>query len=1262
MLKRLVEWLNIFWKRVFGRKRTRSQNRIKRQNVVHQAPELTNADLEVLYNQLLEGVYQARGQQWAQKYLQRMENRISVDRWLDWLLNFGEKLLASPAPNNQLATRMVQLGELGVGVIGDLSYDIGIRLLTRNLGEISWEENEENAEHTTSTAILTSIEIGDVENFEELEWEYEAPVTQTIAQDVPRASAKGGIQSCELVWEHQAEEAEESVESISPTLEETQSEEELVENFRELVWEYQAEESIAPTLEETLSEEELIENFRELVWEYQASEAENITPVVEEVISDRLMSVGETLMENTPEESAQTTWDDSLANLEPDVAQTLDELLVRLDQSTSLVQQLASGLAIHSSEARQLISTDTQAQEWFYQGLQLAKTGDLSGAIACYDEALQINPSMYDVWFNRGLTLFHLGQLSEAIASYDRALLIKQDSPKAWYNRGGILGELGQFEEAIASLDVALEIQPNNEEAWSSRGFALLKLGRLSEAVSSYDKALDLQPEDPQNWYYRGIALAVDQRNLEAIASYDNALLIDPDYPEVWIDRGVVLGQLGQWSEAIESWDKALEIQPHFYLIWFNRGIALDNLGRKTEAIASYHKAIEINPEFHLAWYNQAVALFHIGEFVEAIAAYDGALQLQSDYWEAWIGRGTSAGMAVNPILKEGDYDAKLISYEAGLDYVRQDTQQEGWGRLHLAIANAHYDRGKRHPTPRYYWRQAVSEYNQALLTLTQEDFPQLHLEVLQNFIKALIGLGEITYAQELLQYATDVWQRLLNEPSSEESKKQLALKFASFGQLAVDLAIQSGEWRQALEIAEYNKNACLTWLICGWIDDISSPNYPEIQQLLNPTTAIIYWHISPYALRTFIIKDNAPEPIPVFTPIISAAVSDEFPLPEAVQILVELEDWLDDWNQQYQEYRSLDQNKQSKDNHSWLVDMEQRLLHLKNILNISTIEHELEGINKLILIPHRDLHRFPLHALFSIYSEEESSSSNANYTITYLPSAQIGLSLNSQLEPQGYEEKLLSIEHPNSTDYPPLKFAKLESETISQMFNKPKRYQGAQATKNVVEYALSCEYNIFHFTGHATDNFIEPKKSQLVLSGEDKLTLEEICEKTLTSYNLVTLSACETAITSKQTITTEYLGLANGFLNRGSAHVIRTLWTVESTANALLMIEFYRRRQPNKLEATALAEATKWLKELTVGELNKWYENLLSTLPAEEFRFKAYLATEMYRTRKVAANEKLYNQPYYWAAFTIAGKVITEVKESKNLENFYALILDQEF
>ncbi|MFM8007337.1 MAG: hypothetical protein ACKO86_20880, partial [Dolichospermum sp.] len=37
------------------------------------------------------------------------------------------------------AARLVQLGELRVGEISNLSYDIGMKILTRNPGEPIWE-------------------------------------------------------------------------------------------------------------------------------------------------------------------------------------------------------------------------------------------------------------------------------------------------------------------------------------------------------------------------------------------------------------------------------------------------------------------------------------------------------------------------------------------------------------------------------------------------------------------------------------------------------------------------------------------------------------------------------------------------------------------------------------------------------------------------------------------------------------------------------------------------------------------------------------------------------------------------------------------------------------------------------------------------------------------------------------------------------------------------------------------------------------------
>ncbi len=128
-------------------------------------------------------------------------------------------------------------------------------------------------------------------------------------------------------------------------------------------------------------------------------------------------------------------------------------------------------------------------------------------------------------------------------------------------------------------------------------------------------------------------------------------------------------------------------------------------------------------------------------------------------------------------------------------------------------------------------------------------------------------------------------------------------------------LAVDYGDLVEAWEIAEQAKNACLTWLIDGWQEeDIESISYAEVQPLLNPQTAIIYWHISPSALHTFILKDQAPSPILSFTPMQDAGLFSlgktptrlhEVPLPEAVQRLIDFEDWLEHWNQQYQEYCS---------------------------------------------------------------------------------------------------------------------------------------------------------------------------------------------------------------------------------------------------------------------------------------------------------------------------------------------------------------------
>ncbi|MEG4282183.1 CHAT domain-containing protein, partial [Microcoleus sp. A006_D1] len=809
----------------------------------------------------------------------------------------------------------------------------------------------------------------------------------------------------------------------------------------------------------------------------------------------------------------------------------------------------------------------------------------------------------------------------------------------------------------------------------------------------------------------------------EAIASYDKALEIKPDKHEAWYNRGIALRNLGKYEEAIASYDKALEIKPDKHEAWNNRGLALYKLGKFEEAIASYDKALEFKPDDHEAWYNRGIALYNLGKFEEAIASYDKALEIKPDFHEAWINRGNTVASAPrynhliyemlqlqfpasppvtrtisNPNLNRRGYEGRIFTLEAGLEYCQEKTHPEGYGKLHKALGNAHYNRGKLN-SPHTYWSKAAASYKAALKTLTKEAFLELHLEILQALIKTLVGLKETEEANKIQRDATDLLHRLLTDKNySQLSEKQLADKLVRFEQLTVNIFMQSGQLTEALETAEQDKNVCLSWLL----NALPIPHYqeeteatvthPQIQQLLNPTTCAIYWHLSDAALTTFIIKSDellSPEDCYTKSP-------DEF------------EEWVKDWNQQYADYQDKSQENANKQNHPWRAEMPSKFALLKDILQISNIEQQLQsnGITNLILIPHRDLHRFPIHALFS-----------SEFVITYLPSAQFGLSLKhrlnseiSRLSPSSDPPKsplrrgtlntpvypdtietlntpvfpdtmetlntlvppflrgargdqasaindknsILSIENPDSIIIDengqrkkllPLPAAEIESEIICRMFAKSTRRGENAATLDEVTRLLPQPHHIFHFTGHGSYDFDNPQQSTLYLSDTHRLTVKEIIQLNLSNYKLICLSACETAVTDKQTILAEYVGLISGFMRAGVGCVVSTLWPVQSGASTLLMIDFYRRwREGGDSLPVALANSQKWLQSATGEDLAAWCQREIdkisensSELSEDEVSLRRFFKSNRQNLAKMGLDQP-YQHPYYWAAFTLTG------------------------
>ena len=757
-----------------------------------------------------------------------------------------------------------------------------------------------------------------------------------------------------------------------------------------------------------------------------------------------------------------------------------------------------------------------------------------------------------------------------------------------------------------------------------------------------------------------------------ALTCFENALALDPNNHDAWNGRGIALCQLKIYGEGIASFDQALKIKPDDYIVWDNRGAALlDWEGFEEEAIASFDHALKIKPDDQEAWLGRGLAQYYLSRYEDAIASYDKTTQIKPDDHRAWINRGNAVGKSLNynpqapvilqrqfptsppvmpnPSLTRRGYEGELLCYQEGLKHCSQSADPQGWGILHQCMGNALYCQGCGKPNNRDYWLQALDEYNEAIKTLTAQAFPARHLELLQDLIKVYLALGDKKIALALRSEGSELLGRLLQDTHSKHRQLAIARQFASFDQLRVYELVQSGNWCAALELAEARKNLCLNWLRYGWSDAVKdSPKYTEIQQLLNPQTAAIYWHISPVAITTFILRHNQPPQVHS-----TLVTGDDGTYPTATRQLHDFENWVKAWKENYQDYRAgrekgteeklaiAEDKKPARKDHPWRHKMTTKLEELKNILNISEILPHLSDIDHLILIPHRDLHLLPLHYLFP-----------ENLTITYLPSAQIGLSL--QLKPNPvraiHQLPLLSVEHPETKKrvHPDkaldLLFAEIESAVISQPNPNPTRIAGRNADKERVIDALKSAANLFHFTGHGYHDVEEPLKSALALAGEDVLTLHDIFELKSLDYYLVCLSACETGITSKQGLIDEFVGLVSGFLAVGATHVVSTLWTVDEISTALIMIRFYQLLK-DMAPAQALKQAQNSLRTLTYPQLAQWYLELAPTFADSDLRCWLTLQS-LSQIAQEQADEKgmnfcPYEHPYYWAGFTITGKVL---------------------
>ncbi|NEO41263.1 MAG: CHAT domain-containing protein [Moorea sp. SIOASIH] len=909
----------------------------------------------------------------------------------------------------------------------------------------------------------------------------------------------------------------------------------------------------------------------------------------------------------------------------------------------------------------------------YYDRIKGEKAQNIENSIACYQQALRVY-TFEEFPIEWARTQNNLGHdyydrikgekaqnIENSIACYKEALRVYtfEEFPIEWATTQNNLG-------------IAYSYRIKGEKAQN-----------IENSIACYQQAFTVRTFEgfPIEWaetqnnlgiaYYYRIKGEKAQNIEEAIACYQQAIIV-LNFEEFPIEWATTQNNLGNaYGDRIKG-EKAQNIE---------------------EAIACLKQALTVTTfeGFPIEWaqtqnnlgnaYGDRIEGEKPQNIEEAIACYQQALRVRT--FEAfpieWAETQNNLGIAYSDRIKgekAQNIEEAIACYQEALRVRTFEEFSIDWARTQNNLGGAYSYRIKGEKAQNS--EDAIACFQQALRVRTFEAFPQSHAETLFNLGLTYQDISQFTSAYSTFASAIATVESLREEiVSGDESKRKQAEEWNKLYISMVEVCLELTNITEAIEYVERSKTRNLVEQILSrdlktifpadvvtqleqYRDEIaigqykiqhgkaenptalaqhlqelrqqrnelqnrylpigSSFQFKQFQQKLDDRTTIVEFYITRDKLLTFIFTNQTQQPI----------VWESQP-----KDLDQLVNWANGYWRAY-----------STKKFHWQRRLTTRLHLLAQILHIDDIIQQIPPeCDRLILIPHRYLHLFPLHAL-PINSQQVEATSKILMDqfpagVSYAPSCQLLQLTQSRKRPEDFTH-LFAVQNPTDD----LVYTNLEVEVIKSFFKAAE----VLASQEAKEAAVKVNENLTtahccHFSCHGSFNLESPLESALVLAEtkteqivqdqttEDGfLTLEEIFGLKLEQCRLVTLSACETGLIDFNNTSDEYIGLPSGFLVAGSPAVVSSLWTVNDLSTALLIIKFYDNLLNYQMSlAVALNQAQFWLRDTTKEKLEEYIDNLPLTF-VQKYLSKA-------KFHNFDDSDKPFEAPFYWAAFCAIGQ-----------------------
>ena len=220
------------------------------------------------------------------------------------------------------------------------------------------------------------------------------------------------------------------------------------------------------------------------------------------------------------------------------IAETMWQLAKGGQNLGNLDPQVAATVA-RQNVKRALLIDDSIPEAYATLGRVEALMQRHETALAHYNKALSINPSLIDAHVWRYLSLNALHRYTEAMETLEAAAKLDPTSPSILHNLGFERSARGDFTGARDEFEKLIALEPANPLGYRGLAAAAFREGEFALSLQQWSKAMSLSPDTPlYKQSYRNVLIGLQMREelrplVESIGDEVNVLLLEGNYQAV---------------------------------------------------------------------------------------------------------------------------------------------------------------------------------------------------------------------------------------------------------------------------------------------------------------------------------------------------------------------------------------------------------------------------------------------------------------------------------------------------------------------------------------------------------------------------------------------------------------------------------------------------------------------------------------------------------------------------------------------------------